>query len=443
MTSKNQNYSKSEYIFSISLIGLLFFLFGFVTWLNGALIPFLKTACELNDIAAYLVTFAFYISYFVMAIPSSKILERFGFKNGMTLGLATMALGALIFIPAALNRSYFLFLNALFIMGSGLALLQTAVNPYVTIIGPIESAAKRISIMGICNKVAGVLAPILLASILLKDAEQIKETLANTVDLNQKANLLDQLAHRLIMPYIYMTGFLAALAFMIRFANLPEINPDEEEINQKENAHKSIFSYPHLILGVIALFFYVGVEVIAGDTIIRYGDSLGIAMESAKYFTSLMLIFMVIGYFLGVVFIPRFISQQKALAICAITGIILTLAAIFVSSTSLLEIPFIDLLTFQSITLKIPYTVLFIAMLGLANSLVWPAIWPLALDGVGKYTKIGSALLIMAIAGGAIMPLVYGWLSEILKSTQQAYWIAVPCYIIILYFALWGHKKGK
>lgn len=443
MTSKNQNYSKSEYIFSISLIGLLFFLFGFVTWLNGALIPFLKTACELNDIAAYLVTFAFYISYFVMAIPSSKILERFGFKNGMTLGLATMALGALIFIPAALNRSYFLFLNALFIMGSGLALLQTAVNPYVTIIGPIESAAKRISIMGICNKVAGVLAPILLASILLKDAEQIKETLANTVDLNQKANLLDQLAHRLIMPYIYMTGFLAALAFMIRFANLPEINPDEEEINQKENAHKSIFSYPHLILGVIALFFYVGVEVIAGDTIIRYGDSLGIAMESAKYFTSLMLIFMVIGYFLGVVFIPRFISQQKALAICAITGIILTLAAIFVSSTSLLEIPFIDLLTFQSITLKIPYTVLFIAMLGLANSLVWPAIWPLALDGVGKYTKIGSALLIMAIAGGAIMPLVYGWLSEILKSTQQAYWIAVPCYLIILYFALWGHKKGK
>ncbi len=443
MTSKNQNYSKSEYIFSISLIGLLFFLFGFVTWLNGALIPFLKTACELNDIAAYLVTFAFYISYFVMAIPSSKILERFGFKNGMTLGLATMALGALIFIPAALNRSYFLFLNALFIMGSGLALLQTAVNPYVTIIGPIESAAKRISIMGICNKVAGVLAPILLASILLKDAEQIKETLANTVDLNQKANLLDQLAHRLIMPYIYMTGFLAALAFMIRFANLPEINPDEEEINQKEKAHKSIFSYPQLILGVIALFFYVGVEVIAGDTIIRYGDSLGIAMESAKYFTSLMLIFMVIGYFLGVVFIPRFISQQKALAICAITGIILTLAAIIVSSTSLLEIPFIDLLTFQSITLKIPYTVLFIAMLGLANSLVWPAIWPLALDGVGKYTKIGSALLIMAIAGGAIMPLVYGWLSEILKSTQQAYWIAVPCYIIILYFALWGHKKGK
>lgn len=441
MANKNQTYSKSEYIFSISLIGVLFFLFGFVTWLNGALIPFLKTACELNDIAAYLVTFAFYISYFVMAIPSSKILERIGFRNGMTLGLAVMALGALIFIPAALNRSYFLFLNGLFILGSGLALLQTAVNPYVTIIGPIESAAKRISIMGICNKIAGVLAPILLASILLKDAEHIKETLANTLDLSQKATLLDELANRLIMPYLYMAGFLAALAFMIRFANLPEINPEENETNQKGNIHKSIFSYPHLILGVIALFFYVGVEVIAGDTIIRYGESLGVAMASAKYFTSLMLIFMVIGYFFGVAFIPKFISQQKALAICAILGIFLTLAAIFVPSTSFLEIPFIDLLTFQSITLTIPYTVLFIAMLGLANSLVWPAIWPLALDGVGKYTKIGSALLIMAIAGGATLPLIYGWLSELLESTQQAYWIAIPCYIIILYFAIWGHKK--
>jgi glucose/galactose transporter len=441
MANKNQTYSKSEYIFSISLIGVLFFLFGFVTWLNGALIPFLKTACELNDIAAYLVTFAFYISYFVMAIPSSKILERIGFRNGMTLGLAVMALGALIFIPAALNRSYFLFLNGLFILGSGLALLQTAVNPYVTIIGPIESAAKRISIMGICNKIAGVLAPILLASILLKDAEHIKETLASTLDLSQKATLLDELANRLIMPYLYMAGFLAALAFMIRFANLPEINPEENETNHKGNNHKSIFSYPHLILGVIALFFYVGVEVIAGDTIIRYGESLGVAMASAKYFTSLMLIFMVIGYFFGVAFIPKLISQQKALAICAILGILLTLAAIFVSSTSFLEIPFIDLLTFESITLTIPYTVLFIAMLGLANSLVWPAIWPLALDGVGKYTKIGSALLIMAIAGGATLPLIYGWLSEVLESTQQAYWIAIPCYLIILYFAIWGHKK--
>ena len=432
---------RKDYLFSISLIGLLFFLFGFVTWLNGALIPFLKTACELSDVVAYLVTFAFYISYFVMAIPSSKILERVGFRNGMTIGLGVMAIGALIFIPAAMTRSYFLFLVGLFVLGTGLALLQTAVNPYVTILGPIESAAKRISIMGICNKVAGVLAPILLASILLKDAEAIKAQLASLTDLTQRTTLLDELAQRMIVPYFLLTVFLASLAIMIRLAHLPEINPEEDEVKDNTpHVHKSIFHYPHLLLGVVALFFYVGVEVIAGDTIIRYGDSLGIAMESAKYFTSLMLIFMVIGYFFGVALIPKVISQKTALALCAILGVLFTLAAIFVPPSLRFEIPFIDLATFEPVRLLIPYTVLFIALLGIANSLVWPAIWPLALNGVGKYTKLGSALLIMAIAGGATLPLVYGWLTHLLQSTQQAYWIAIPCYLVILYYALWGHK---
>ena len=294
MTNTDDAQKRKDYLLSITLIGVLFFLFGFVTWLNGALIQFLKTACELSDISAYLVTFAFYISYFVMAIPSSKILERFGFRNGMTIGLGVMALGALIFVPAAMSRSYLIFLIGLFVLGTGLALLQTAVNPYVTILGPIESAAKRISIMGICNKVAGVLAPILLATILLKDAEQIKAKLATLTDLSQRSTLLDELAHRMIVPYLILTALLAVLALMIRLAHLPEINPEEEIINENESNRQSIFNYPHLLIGVITLFFYVGVEVIAGDTIIRYGDSLGIAISSAKYFTSLVLIFMVI-----------------------------------------------------------------------------------------------------------------------------------------------------
>jgi MFS transporter, FHS family, L-fucose permease len=432
---------RKDYYVSITIIGILFFLFGFVTWLNGALIPFLRTACELTDLTAYLVTFAFYISYFVMAIPSSKILERIGFRNGMTVGLAVMSVGALLFIPAAFSRSYLLFLTGLFVLGTGLALLQTAVNPYVTIIGPIESAAKRISIMGICNKVAGVLAPILLASILLKDAEAIKIKLSELTDLAQRATLLDELAERMIVPYLLMAIFLAALAIMIRFAHLPEINPEEEEAKTDvTHSHKSIFQHPNLILGVVALFFYVGVEVISGDTIIRYGDSLGIAMSSAKYFTSLMLIFMVIGYFVGVALIPKVISQKNALIVCASLGFILTIAAVTVSEDAIIYIPFADLTTFDYVRLEIPFTVLFIAMLGLANSLVWPAIWPLALNGVGKYTKIGSAFLIMAIAGGATLPLLYGWLSQVFESTQQAYWICIPCYLVILYYAVAGHK---
>jgi MFS transporter, FHS family, L-fucose permease len=434
---------KKNYILSITVIGILFFIFGFVTWLNGALIPFLRTACELTDVMAYLVTFAFYISYFVMAIPSSKIIERFGFRNGMTIGLSVMSVGALLFIPAALSRSYFLFLTGLFVLGTGLALLQTAVNPYVTIIGPIESAAKRISIMGICNKVAGVLAPILLASFLLKDAEQIKIRLSEITDAAQRATLLDELALRMITPYLFMTIFLALMVIIVRFAKLPEVSPEADSARNSQTPHQSIFKHTNLLLGVVALFFYVGVEVISGDTIIRYGESLNIAMSSAKYFTSLMLIFMVVGYFFGVALIPKVIAQKNALAVCAVLGIIFTLAAVLVPAALIVNIPFIDLTTFQYITLTIPYTVLFVALLGFANSLVWPAIWPLALDGAGKYTKMGSALLIMAIAGGATLPLVYGWLTQILHSTQQAYWIAIPCYLVILYYALSGYKLKK
>ena len=443
MEKTNGSLNKKSYLLSITVIGILYFIFGFVTWLNGALIPFLRTACELSDVMAYLVTFAFYISYFVMAIPSSKIIEHFGFRNGMAIGLAVMSAGALIFIPAALTRSYLLFLTGLFVLGTGLALLQTAVNPYVTILGPIESAAKRISIMGICNKVAGVLAPILLASFLLHDAEQIKISLSETTDALQRASLLDELAGRMIIPYLFMTIFLALMILLVRFAKLPEVNQENGDDTQHLAQHQGIFQHRNLILGVVALFFYVGVEVISGDTIIRYGESLNIAMSSAKYFTSLMLVFMVIGYFVGVALIPRVLSQRNALTGCAITGIIFMFAAVLVPAKLMLNIPFVDLVTFKTVTLTIPYTVLFVALLGLANSLVWPAIWPLALQGAGRYTKTGSALLIMAIAGGATLPLVYGWLTQMLNSTQKAYWIALPCYLIILLYALWGYRPQK
>jgi glucose/galactose transporter len=430
-------------IVPLFIIGVLFFVFGFATWINGALIPILKTSCQLSDFVSYFVTFAFYISYFVMALPSSKILEKIGFKNGMTVGLIIMAVGALIFIPAALNRSYIIFLIGLFTLGTGLALLQTAVNPYVTILGPLESAAKRISIMGICNKFAGVLAPIFLASIVLKDAAELNTKLETITDEALKMNLLDELSQRLIFPYLLMAGFLMSLAIFVRFTNLPEINQKEVDAEKIKDVKKSVFDFPQLIFGVIALFFYVGVEVVAGDTIIRYGDSLGIAMESAKYFTSLMLIFMVMGYFVGVALIPKFLSQRAALVACSVTGIIFTLIAVFVPSQWQFSLPFVDLTTFNHINLIIPYSVLFVALLGFANSLVWPAIWPLALDGVGKFTKTASALLIMAIAGGATIPLAYGYLAEKI-GTQNAYWIAIPCYLIILAFALNSfYQKAK
>ncbi|MEI8226470.1 MAG: sugar MFS transporter [Bacteroidota bacterium] len=446
MTTSNSSngISRKDYIFSITIIGLFFFIFGFVTWLNGILIPFLRTACELNDFQAYFVTFAFYVSYLVMALPSSVVLKKTGFKNGMSLGLWIMAAGALIFIPAAMSRTFSLFLIGLFVEGTGLALLQTASNPYITIIGPRESAAKRISIMGIANKFAGAIAPIILASIILKDSKVLEEKLAQAADAATRSGLLDELAGRVIMPYIVMAVILVLLGLLLRFAHLPEVDTDaEDEASGESNTKKSsIWQFPHLLLGVVALFFYVGVEVIAGDTIIRYGQSIGIAMESAKYFTSLTLLSMILGYLIGIIFIPKYLSQVTALKMCTILGVIFSLGAILVPSHLVFSMSFIDIMTFKSIELVLPITVLFVALLGLANALVWPAMWPLALNGLGRFTKTGSAMLIMAIAGGALLPLLYGKLA-VSFSTQLAYWICVPSYLIIMYYAFIGHKAGK
>ena len=428
-----------NYKFSLFIIGVLYFVFGFVTWLNGTLIPFLKMACQLSDFLAYFVTFAFYISYFVMALPSSTILEKIGFKNGIATGLFVMAIGAALFIPAAYQRSYVLFLIGLFILGTGLALMQTAVNPYVTILGPIESAAKRISIMGICNKFAGIIAPLILATLLFSGTEPLLQELDSTLDPFARNKILDTLALQLLTPYLIMTIILFLLGILIRFTHLPEIDKD---VSSVEGNQKSIGKYPYMWLGVIALFFYVGVEVIAADTVIQYGKSLGIAVESAKYFTSLTLISMVVGYFIGIILIPKVISQRTALIGCGVLGIILVLCALLVSKDSISTFAFLDITSLKPIQMKIPHSVFFITLLGLANALVWPAIWPLALDGVGSHAKKASAFLIMAIAGGALLPLLYGKMAD-LMGTQFAYWIAIPCYTIILCYALFGYKIGK
>ena len=416
--SNNSNTSGTSR--SIIIIGILFFIFGFVTWLNSVLIPYLKTANELNNFQSFFVAFASYISYFVMAIPSAKVLEKTGFKKGMGLGLIVMAVGALIFIPAAASRTYALFLTGLFVQGTGLALLQSAANPYITVLGPIESAAKRISIMGICNKVAGILAPLTIGAILLKNMDQIEAKLSTLTGAEREAEL-DLLSSRVEMPYIVMAIVLVGLAVLIYFSSLPEIETDKEDESLAEaNKNKtSVFQFPNLLLGTLAMFLYVGVEVIAGDTVITYAkDGQGIPSEAALQFTSYTLAAMIVGYLIGTVTIPKYISQAKALRISGILGILLGLAAIFTDGF---------------------VSVLCISMLGLANAVVFPAIWPLALDGLGRFTKIASSFLIMAIAGGAIVPLAYGSLADSF-GLQQAYWVVIPCYLYILFFAVKGYK---
>ena len=429
--------TKNNTLVPILIIAGLFFIFGFVTWINGALIPFMKTINELTDAQSYLVASASYISFVVMALPASYIINKVGYKKGMSLGLIIMAIGALLFIPAANARTYWMFLTAIFIQGAGMTLLQTASNPYITILGPIESAAKRIAIMGIANKVAGGLGSVIFGAILLSGIDGIKEKL-NIVDEAEKESLLNTMADSVITPYIVMAIVLFLLGLLIRKAPLPNVEAAPIEVSESgEKAKTSILQFPHLWLGVLALFLYVGVEVVAGDTIISYGISLNIPVEEAKFFTLFTLMAMVVTYALGVFLIPKYISQSFALKVSAILGIILSFCIVYTSGFT---------------------SVLFVAALGIANALVWPAIWPLALIGLGKFTKTASALLIMAISGGAIIPLLYGALvdgkkeelivtginegSALAEAASFGYWILLPCYIVILYYAFWGHKVG-
>ena len=400
----------------MSIIGVLFFIFGFVTWLNGSLIPFLKVICDLTQFQALFVTFSFYFAYTVMALPMASVLEKTGYRDGMMWGLGLMGIGALFFIPAALSASFLLFLTGLFILGTGLTLLQTASNPYVVHIGPHESAAMRISIMGLINKSAGVLAPLLFTAVVL----------SGLGDLSQIGNEAEaaEVARRLIAPYLFMAVVLFGLAALVRFAPLPEL-----ELEQDAHAHGSIAQHPHLILGAVTLFFYVGIEVIAGDTIGLYGQSLGISNPTAL--TAYTMAFMVLGYLLGVLTIPRIVSQESALMISALAGVAFTFGILFSSE--------------QSSTIAslwggtLPNSVVFVALLGLANALVWPAVWPLALKDLGHHTAQGSALLIMGIAGGALLPLLFGKLAEI-ATMQNAYAIGFFCYFFILWYAVKGHK---
>ncbi|WP_084823138.1 sugar MFS transporter [Sphingobacterium sp. Ag1] len=408
----------------------LFFILGFITWANGTLIPFLKIACNLEtDLQAFFVTFASYIAYFFLALPSSVIIKKIGFQNGLVVSLIILGLGSLIFIPAADNRSYGLFLTGIFIQGSGMALLQTAVNPYLSIIGPIDSAAQRISIAGFFNKSAGIIVPILFGTLFLKDAQKVTAKLEATTDLVQKNAILDDLLQRVHTPYISLAIIFVAFAIFLKFTHLPEVDMDAEEENSAESGtvaakKTSIFQYPHLFLGALAIFFCVAVEVMAGDIIGVYARELKVDPFFTTYATAFTLSCMLIGYIIGIISIPRFVSQQMALRICTIIGITFTVISVFTTGTT---------------------SFIFVALLGIANSLMWPAIFPLGIKGLGKFTKTGSAIMIMGIAGGAIWPLIYGLLKDHLHiDFQHAFLYAmVPGYLYIMYFSIAGHKVGK
>ncbi len=425
------NLTKRQQNVGLGIVGFLFFIFGFVTWVNGSLIAYLKIACELTNTQAYLVATAFFIAYTVMAIPSSMVLRATGFKKGMSLGLVIMALGALLFVPAAQARNYTLFLVGLFVIGTGLTLLQTAANPYVSIIGPIESAAQRISIMGVFNKIGGKIAILIFGFVMLKDSDKLVESLTQ-MDATSKALALNNLAQRVITPYIILSGLLFIAAIIIWFSALPTIDNELEQPNEHGTTNRtSIFQYPYVLLGALAIFMYVGVEVAAGDTIALYGKTQGISLDESKFYPIITLACMLIGYVVGILCIPRWVTQQQALLASGILGVVISIGVL---------------------TLPAYASVMCVGALGLANALMWPAIFPLGIEKLGKFTKLGSALLIMGISGGAIFPLIYGNLSQaeagattamVASTAQHAYWILIPAYVYILWYGLKGHTIGK
>jgi glucose/galactose transporter len=400
---------------SIAIIGALFFIFGFVTWLNGPLITFVQLAFELTVFKAFLVTFVFYLSYFFFALPASAILDRTGMKKGMGLGLAVMAVGTFAFGEFCVQRWYPGALGGLFVIGAGLAVLQTASNPYISILGPIESAAQRIAIMGICNKVAGILAPLVLGALVLHGMDNFSEQVA-AADAAGKAALLDEFAARIHLPYMVMAAALVLMAVGIVLSPLPDVRTEHGE---GDATGDSLFRYPHVWLGALAIFVYVGVEVMAGDAIGTYGHSFGLPLDKTRFFTSFTLGAMLVGYVVGFIAIPRFISQQRYLAGSAVLGMLLTLGAFLTKGY---------------------VSVGFVAALGFANAMMWPAIFPLGIHGLGRLIERGSALLIMGIAGGAIIPQLFAWLKQSYDFQLVFLLLMLPCYLYILYFGLRGHR---
>lgn len=423
---------KKSTVISVAIIGFMFFIFGFVSWVNAILIPYFKISLELTNFKAYLVAFAFYIAYFVMSVPSSFLLEKLGFKKGMMIGFFVMATGAFLFVPAALTRMYGIFLLGLFSIGTGLAILQSAANPYITIVGPIDRAAQRMSIMGLCNKFAGIIAPLIFAAVILKvtDNELFLALKNGTLsDLDRNVALVS-LVRRVIGPYSVLGTLLFLAGLMIYYSPLPEINTSQankEESNDEHSGKTNILQFPNLVFGALAIFFHVGSQIIAIDTIIGYAQSMGLTLLEAKAFPSYTLGATMIGYVIGIITIPKFISQKKALITVTIVGTLLSIAVLVTHGEVILFGHRVDI------------SIWFLAALGLPNSLIYANIWPLAIKGLGRFTKRGSSLLVMGLCGNAVTLLIYGALAD-RRNVHDAYMILLPCYLYLVFFALYGHK---
>jgi glucose/galactose transporter len=420
---------RRNFVLSMAILAFMYFVFGFVSWVNSILIPYFKIICELNEFWAYFVDFAFYIAYLVMSVPAGFLLKKIGFKRGIMTGFFILATGACIFVPAAMTRTYEIFLIGLFTMGTGLSILQTAANPYVTIIGPIDRTVQRMSICGVFNKFAGIVSPLIFAALILKASDADLFKALPTMPEVARIAALDELAHRMMIPYACLGALLFGFGLFIRYSVLPEINTENEskEVAASHGGKTSVLQFPYLVLGFFAIFTHVGTQVIAITTIIRYAQSMGLNLLEAKVFAPFTLTATMIGYLVGIICIPRFLSQTNALRVCTMTGLILSVCILLVPGEMM----------FKGHVLSI--SIWFVALLGLPNALIYAGIWPLAIRDLGRFTKVGASILVMGLCGNAILPLIYGHYADAI-GMRFAYWVLLPCFVYLVFYAAYGHK---
>lgn len=415
----NQNDAK-KWLFPFILVTSLFFFWGFVHNLDPILIPHLRKAFNLTDLESSLVDSSVFIAYFVMALPAGYVMRKYGYKSGILIGLVLFGIGSILFVPAANSLQYVYFLGALFVIACGLTFLETAANPYVTILGPPETATKRLNFAQSFNGLAAFIAPTFVGPMILSGKNYTESEMANmpTVELN---NYLASEAASVKMPYLILGLIIFVVAIIVYFTNMPDVKEEDNE-GGDESSFTSALKSMKLRWGIVAQFFYVGAQVCVASFFIKMATTAaGLEEATAAKFLGFFGLAFMLGRFAGT-FLMQYIQARKLLILYATINIILTIIAI--TGTGMIVV----------------YTLIAIAFF---MSIMFPTIFSMGIDGLGHNTKIGSSLIVMAIVGGALLPPVLGLISDATGSIQMGYLVPLTCFSVILLFAFNGHKANK
>lgn len=411
--------NKPNYLVPFVLVTCLFFMWGFANNLNGILIPHLRKALQLSNMQSTFVDTAVYLAYFLGAIPAGLVLKKFGYKKGIILGLLVFSLGAFLFVPAANSRTYGIFLLGLFIIGIGLTILETAANPYATKLGDAKDATTRLNLAQSFNGLAAFLAPMVGTIFILSGKEYSSEEL-NLLPEVEKIAYLTSEAASVKMPYMILGGFLLVIAVLFMVLKFPEFK--EEDQGENSGSIAGALKHKHLTWAVIAQLFYVGAQVCVTSFFVRMAISGGgVDEKTAGYYLGIYGILFMVGRFLGT-FIMKYLAPAKLLSIYAAMCILLSLVAVYADGKNV---------------------VLALGGLGFFMSIMFPTIFSLGIDDLKENTKPASSLIVMAIIGGAIFPVIMGYIIDNSNDNiQVGYWVPLVCFIVVLYYGLVGHKKA-